>query len=125
MNVQPGAIAAGLLLVGLGVAMFVDTTGTLRINGGKLVAPFFLIALGSAIVLDRGGFVAECGRGSDDEGRPRRIRRRGGPFGGLWLIGIGCWMLVSQTHLFGLTYDTSWPLFIVMAGVMILIRGWR
>jgi hypothetical protein len=34
-------------------------------------------------------------------------------------------MLVSQTHLFGLTYDTSWPLFIILAGVMILIRGWR
>ena len=124
MNVRPGAIAAGLLLVGLGVAMFVDTTG-LRINGGKLVAPFFLIALGSAIVLDRGGFVAECGRGSDDEGRPRRIRRRGGPFGGLWLIGIGCWMLVSQTHLFGLDFRSSWPLLIVVSGLIMVIRGLR
>ena len=122
---RPGAIAAGLLLVGLGLAMFLDTTGVLRVNAGRLVAPFFLIALGSAIVLDRGGFVAECGRGRGEEGRSGRIRRRGGPFGGLWLIGIGCWMLVSQTHLFGLTYDTSWPLFIILAGVMILIRSWR
>jgi len=122
---RPGAIAAGLLLVGLGVAMFLDTTGVFRVNAGRLVAPFFLIALGSAIVLDRGGFVAEWGCGPGDDGRSRRIRRRGGPFGGLWLIGIGCWMLVSQTHLFGLTYDTSWPLFIILAGVIILIRGWR
>ena len=121
---RPGAIAAGLLLVGLGVAMFVDTTEMFRVNAGRLVAPFFLIAIGSAIVLDRGGLVAEWGRVSDDD-RPRRIRRRGGPFGGLWLIGIGCWMLVSQTHLFGLSYDTSWPLFIILAGVMILIRGCR
>ena len=122
---RPGAIAAGLLLVGLGVAMFVDTTEVFRVNAGRLVAPFFLIAIGSAIVLDRGGLVAQWGRASDDDGRPRRIRRRGGPFGGFWLIGIGCWMLVSQTHLFGLSYDTSRPLFIILAGVMILIRSWR
>ena len=116
---------AGLLLVGLGVAMFLDTTDMFGVNFGRLVAPFLLIALGSAIVLDRGGFVAECGRVSDDAGGARRIRRRGGPFGGLWLIGIGSWMLISQTHLFGLTYDTSWPLFIILAGVMIFLRGWR
>jgi hypothetical protein len=122
---RPGAIVAGLLLVGLGVAMFLDTTDMFRVNFGRLVAPFLLIALGSAIVLDRGGFVAECGRVSDEAGGSRRIRRRGGPFGGLWLIGIGSWMLVSQTHLFGLTYDTSWPLFIILAGVMILLRGRR
>lgn len=122
---RPGAIAAGVLLVGLGAAMFLDRTDMFRMNVGRLMAPFVLIALGSAIVLDRGGFVAERGRAVDDDGRPCRIRRRGGPFGGLWLIGIGCWMLVSQTHLFGLTYDTSWPLFIILAGVMIVFRGWR
>lgn len=122
---RPGAIAAGLLLVGLGVAMFLDTTGMFRVNAGRLVAPFFLIAIGSMIVLDRGGFVAECGRATEEDGAPRRIRRRGGTFGGLWLIGLGCWMLVSQTHLFGLSYHTSWPLFIILAGAMIMIRGWR
>ena len=121
---RPGAIAAGLLLAGLGVAMYLDTTGVFRVNVWRLVGPVFLIALGSAIVLDRGGFVAECGRVSDED-RRRRIRRRGGSLGGLWLIGLGCWMLVSQTHLFGLTYNTSWPLFIILAGVMIMIRGWR
>jgi hypothetical protein len=122
---RPGAIAAGLLLVLLGAAMFLDNSGMFRVNAGRLVGPFFLIVIGSMIVLDRGGFVAECRRTSDEDGRPRRIRRRGGSIGGLWLIGLGCWMLVSQTHLFGLTYNTSWPLFIILAGVMILLRGWR
>jgi hypothetical protein len=122
---RPGAIVAGLLLVGLGVAMFVDTTDMFRVNAGRLVTPFVLIALGSIIVLDKGGFAAQCGRRGEEDGQPRRIRRRGGSFGGLWLIGVGCWMLVSQTHLFGLSYDTSWPLFIVLAGVMILVRAWR
>lgn len=121
---RPGAIAAGVLLVGLGVAMFLDSTGVFHVHAGRLIAPVFMIAIGSAIVLDKGGFVAEFGRGSDDD-RPRRIRRRGGTFGGLWLIGVGCWMLVSQLHLFGLTYHTSWPLFVIMAGVLIMLRGWR
>jgi len=125
MTMRPGAIAAGLLLVGLGVAMFLDTTGMFRVNAGRLVGPFILIAIGSMIVLDGGGFAAGCGRAADEDGRPRRIRRRGGSLGGLWLIGLGSWMLVSQTHLFGLSYNTSWPLFIIMAGAMILIRGWR
>jgi hypothetical protein len=124
MNMRPGAIAAGVLLVGLGVAMFLDTTGVFRVDAGRLIAPVFLIVMGSAIVLDRGGFVAEFRRGSDED-RPRRLRRRGGSFGGLWLIGVGCWMLVSQLHLFGLTYHTSWPLFIILAGVLIMTRGWR
>jgi hypothetical protein len=40
-------------------------------------------------------------------------------------MGIGAWMLVSQMHLFGLTYATSWPLFIILMGLMIMIRGTR
>jgi len=105
--------------------MLLDTTGMFRVNAWRLMGPFFMIALGSAILLDRGGFVAECGRTNDEDGRSRRIRRRGGSLGGLWLIGLGSWMLVSQTHLFGLSYNTSWPLFIILAGAMIMIRGWR
>jgi hypothetical protein len=34
-------------------------------------------------------------------------------------------MLISQMHLFGLTYGTSWPLFIILMGLMLVIRGWR
>ncbi|HYT66905.1 MAG TPA: DUF5668 domain-containing protein [Vicinamibacterales bacterium] len=122
---RPGAIVAGFILLGLGVAMLLDTTGMMHLHAGRLVAPFILIAIGSAIVLDRGGFVAEYRR-PDEEDRVRiRHRRRGGPFGGLWLIGVGCWMLVSQAHLFGLTYGTSWPLFVILAGVMMMFRGMR
>lgn len=122
---RPAAIVAGLILVGLGVAMFLDTTGMFRVNAGRLVGPFFMIAIGSVILLGRGGFVAECGRAADEDGGRRRIRHRGGSLGGLWLIGLGSWMIVSQTHLFGLTFNTSWPLFIILAGVMIMFRGWR
>ena len=55
----------------------------------------------------------------------RVARRGGGGTGGLWLICIGSWMLISQSHLFGLTFNTSWPIVIIMAGVIIVIRGMR
>jgi hypothetical protein len=34
-------------------------------------------------------------------------------------------MMVSQMHLFGLNYGNSWPLFIILSGVMTMIRGAR
>jgi hypothetical protein len=34
-------------------------------------------------------------------------------------------MLASQTHLFGLTFGTSWPLLVILTGIMIVIRGIR
>jgi hypothetical protein len=47
----------------------------------------------------------------------RRGRR---PFGGLWLLLIGSWLIASQARLFGLTFHTSWPLLIIAVGVLIV-----
>jgi hypothetical protein len=125
-RIRPGALAAGFILLAAGSAMLLDTTGLTDIRVGRLLPPFILIALGSAIVLDRGGAAAArrpMVEGEERIGR-RQCRRRGGT-GGIWLIGIGVWMLVSQSHIFGLRYDTSWPLFIIVAGLIIMIRGTR
>jgi cell wall-active antibiotic response 4TMS protein YvqF len=124
-RVRPGALVAGFILLAAGTAMLLDTTGLTDIRVGRLLPPFILIALGSAIVLDKGS-VAVVRRpigGDGERVRPRHWRRRG--TGGIWLIGIGVWMLVSQTHLFGLSYETSWPLFIILSGLIIMIRGTR
>ena len=122
---RPGAIVAGLILLALGVAMLLDTTGMMHIHTGRLVGPAVLIAIGSAIVLDKGGIVAGCRRRDEDGVMRMRMRRRGGSIAGLWLIGVGAWMLISQAHLFGFDYHTSWPLFVILAGVLIVIRGMR
>ena len=45
--------------------------------------------------------------------------------GGVWLIGIGAVMLLAQTHAFGLDSHNSWPLFIILSGLIMLIRGVR
>jgi cytochrome bd-type quinol oxidase subunit 2 len=112
-RLRPGAVAAGGVLLTLGVLLLLDTTGTVRIEAGRLIAPMVLIAMGATILLE-GGFTPNA------EGKRRSFSTTGA-----WLVGIGVWMLVSQTHLFGLSYRTSWPLLLIMAGLMTAIRGMR
>lgn len=112
-RMRPGAVAAGGVLLALGVLLLLDTTGTVRVQAGQLIAPMVMIAIGASILLD----------GSCAPSAPGRHRPRG--TSGFWLIGIGVWMLVSQTHLFGLSYGTSWPLLLIMMGLMMAIRGMR
>lgn len=122
---RPGAIAAGLILLVVGAAMFLDTTGAVDIRVGRLIGPLVLIAIGTSTILGRSAIVVghrECTVTGDS--RPRR-RRRGGATSGLWLIGVGAWMIVAQTHVFGLSYHNSWPLFIVLSGIIMVIRGFK
>jgi hypothetical protein len=88
-----------------------------------------MITIGATMLLNTGGMAANCGA-ADADARPGRAgrrdrQRRGDGLGGIWLIGIGSWLLVTQTHLFGLHFGNSWPLIVILAGVMIVIRGWR
>jgi len=120
---RPGAIVGGVVLLALGVGLLVDRSGVLQLH--HLTAPLVLIVLGAMMTFEHGGLVYSVPV-KDDEGRVRlgtRLRRGVGP--GLWLIWIGVWMLVSQNHLWGFTFQTSWPLFIVLMGVMMVLRGWR
>lgn len=120
-----GAIGGGLFLLTLGGAMFLDRTGLADIPVGRLVAPASLIILGTVMLLGEG--VLDCGRRERmPDGTTRmRVRTSGRLTGGLWFLGVGCWMLVSQLHVFGLDYATSWPLLIILSGVVILVRGGR
>jgi hypothetical protein len=54
-----------------------------------------------------------------------RLRRRNAATSGLWLIGVGACLMLVQTHAFGLDFHNSWPLFIILSGVMMLVRGLR
>jgi hypothetical protein len=123
---RPGAVAAGVILLGLGAAMFLDTTGAMHIHLGRVIGPLVLITIGMSMTLGTGGFVFERRRGRMDRDMRRlHLRRRGGPTTGIWLIGVGAWMLASQTGLFGLAFHNSWPLLIVLGGIMMVIRGFK
>ena len=120
-HIRPGSVAAGAVLLAVGAGMLLDTMGVVAINPGRLIGPFVLIALGTTMLLG-----ARCGRRQPDGAdAPTRHGARQGFFGGVWLIGLGCWLLVSQSGMFGLTFATSWPLLLILMGGLMMIRGWR
>ncbi len=123
---RPGAIVGGLILLVVGTAALLDNTGAMDVRLGRLIAPLVLIVLGASMMFDKSAIIYSPRLpGEDGKTQMRVTRTRGGSIGGLWLIGIGAWMMVSQLHLWGLTYHTSWPLFIILTGLMTVIRGWR
>jgi hypothetical protein len=121
-GVRPAAIAAGMIVLAVGIAMFLDTTGAVDIRVGRLIGPLVMITIGTAMLLDRSPLVFGCRRRALNDGRHLHIRR-GGASSGIWLIGVGCWLLVAQNHVFGLNFHNSWPLFIVLSGIVTVIRG--
>jgi hypothetical protein len=118
-TLRPGPIVGGVLLLVVGGGMLLDTTGIADIRMGRLIAPLVLISIGVSSLLSGANATGE------DERQGRRRCRRKDSLGGLWMVGIGVWMLASQTHLFGLTFGTSWPLLVILTGIMIVIRGIR
>jgi hypothetical protein len=121
-GMRPGVIAGGGILLALGATMLLGTTGAVDVPIGRVIGPAVLIFLGVVTMTDKGGIF--CG-----DRRPGGRRRSHGVGGrgasGLWLIGIGVWMLISQMHLWGFTYATSWPLIVILSGIVLLGRGIR
>jgi uncharacterized membrane protein len=121
---RPVAVVGGLILLALGAALLLDRSGMVHIDG-YLIAPLVLIVMGAAMTFE-GTSVASFAPERDETGDiRRRCRRRRMPGGGLWLIGIGVWMFISQNRIWGLGFDTSWPLFLVFIGLMMVVRGSR
>jgi uncharacterized membrane protein HdeD (DUF308 family) len=86
----------GLALIVFGALMLVERLSPVEFDSGW---PFFLIVFGIWKLID-----------PPPSGRVLRSRRFG-----VWLLFIGCWGLANSVHLFGLYYDTSWPLLVVGA----------
>jgi hypothetical protein len=102
-----GTIAIGIVLVLFGVALLLQRT--LAVDGhlvGRLW-PIVLIVLGVSNAW-----------GADDSRRGRGRRR-----GGVWLVFLGVWGLVSEFELFGLDFSTSWPLLVVGVGGLIVWKA--
>ena len=43
-------------------------------------------------------------------------------WGGLWMITIGAWLQAVTLHFHGFTYESSWPLLLVVLGAGIILR---
>jgi hypothetical protein len=41
---------------------------------------------------------------------------------GLWIIGVGVWLQMVTLHIYGFTYQSSWPLLLVILGGGMIVR---
>lgn len=105
-----GSVVIGLVIMGLGVYLLLSRLDMIDFHlSARVIWPFIVIALGLARMVTPG-----YRRGHE------RSRRSGA-----WLVWVGLWGLVSEFHVFGLDYGTSWPLLVVGVGLGIVWRAFE
>ena len=105
-GVHAGRVAAGLVVLTLGLLMLLDRHDVVGHDAMRLFPGIVLMLIGGVRLL------------FGDEGHRRRHRG----FGGVWLVVVGSWLVVNESHVMGLTYNDSWPLLIIAIGVLIVVR---
>lgn len=105
-GIHAGRVASGLVILALGTLMLLDRHDVFGREAMRLFPGVVLIVLGAVRLV------------SGDCSRPGR--RTG--FGGFWLVFIGAWLIANESHLMGLSYRDSWPILIIGAGVLIVLR---
>ncbi|HUO84968.1 MAG TPA: DUF5668 domain-containing protein [Thermoanaerobaculia bacterium] len=91
-------LIAGVVLITVGLIFFLE-----KLDFGVLFRDYWpLILVGIGLV-----------RIGDAESRGS----------GLWMIGVGAWLQVSELELWGLDYSTSWPLLIIFIGASMIVDG--
>jgi hypothetical protein len=106
-DIDRGHVAIGAAIVLVGLAFLADQADWWHFDVSWRLWPVILLVMGAARMV-----WPQSGK------RHRRSRR-----GGVWLVMIGAWGLISEFHLFGLHYGTSWPLLIVAAGINMVWRA--
>lgn len=92
----------GLVLVAAGAAILLDRTGQIELDAYWQYAPLLLVLLGLNRAI----------------GAPSARELSGG----VWTALGGAWLFVSLNELFGLTFWNSWPVFIIISGLFMLLR---
>jgi len=99
-----------------------------QIDGDQIFWGLFLVAAGTFLLLGRLGI-------ADFSWTMRRywplivvivgvskLLHRRSVWGGLWLITIGVWLQAVTLHFHRFTYESSWPLLLVVLGAGIIVR---
>jgi hypothetical protein len=103
-------------LIGLGIIFLIGNAGIFHGFAVHLLLPFFLIGLGVWIFIQR---MTSTGGTLADDGTPLyRIRLFGALRGSVWIILVGLMFLLANFNI--LSWGRSWPLFIIVAGLMVL-----
>lgn len=98
-----GHLGVGLFLLAAGVALLLDKFDIFYTGPIWHYWPVIIIAIGLGRLLDA-QFNYEYRKA-------------------IWLLFIGAWFLVSELHLFGLSYNNSWPILLIGVGVGMLWKS--
>ena len=116
---RPSRFPAGAVwLIGLGTIFLLSTTGVFQILFGWTLVGFVLIGLAVWIFIRR---MMDTGSGLGNDGSAgysQRVVRA--LWGSIWLGAVGVLLLLNEFDV--LTWHRSWPLFIILAGVMALLQ---
>jgi hypothetical protein len=99
-KIDSDSLGWGLILMGFGLMLLLGRLGIA--DFGSLIHsywPMFVIFLGVS-----------------------RLFKRRSLWSGLWLITIGLWLQISTLGLFGLDFQSSWPLLLVALGAGMVVR---
>ncbi len=105
-----GRVFAGLIIIAAGVMLLAERIGISGIHLSGRYWPLLLMAFGFVRLFDP---------------PTRRNGRRRSRWTGMWFIYLGLWGFVSEFHLLGLDYNSSWPLLIVGAGIGMVWRSFE
>jgi hypothetical protein len=111
-GVNGGRVTLGAIILTLGVLMLVDRADHFDFNPLMLFPGVVLIAMG-LVRMALAAHDPEAHRG------PSPIVH------GLWLMTVGTWLILNLLHLFGMTFQTSWPLLMIAGGAFIVARAWE
>jgi hypothetical protein len=98
-----GQLGIGIFLLLAGIALLLDKFDILSVGPAWHFWPIIIIAIGLGHLID--AHVAEEYRKA------------------IWLLFLGCWLLISQLHLFGLSFHNSWPILLIGVGVGMLWKS--
>jgi len=98
-------------------------------NSGRAFAGFVLIAIGVAFMLDEmriadfGWLIASYWPMILVLIGVSRLLQPGHRHRGIWLIGIGGWLQISNLGLWGFDWGTSWPILLVVIGTCVVLEA--
>ncbi|HRC84283.1 MAG TPA: hypothetical protein PK413_01590 [Thermoanaerobaculia bacterium] len=98
-------LAWGLVLVILGCLLLVGRFQLMEVDNWLRWTPLVVVGIGLFSLAQAGS--------------PGQVRS------GLWMIGIGVWLLVSLFHFYGLSFNNSWPFWPLYAGLVTLLAPGR
>jgi hypothetical protein len=110
--------AGALWLIGLGVIFLIGNAGIFHGFPIHKLVPFFLIGLGVWLFVHKMTFTG--GGLADDGSTLYRMRLFSALRGSVWIVLVGVMFLLSTFDI--LSWGRSWPLFIIVAGLMILFE---